>query len=286
MSGMADRLSVLCFAGTYGLALVSDLTRFLARRPWSRHASLGLASLGWVVQTIYLGNGFQRTGELPTTSVFGSLLVLSWILVAIGLYFTIRAPREVMVGLFVMPMALALLAIAGLLPRVEWTTPSGGVALWGTVHGFMLLGGAVATCVAFATGLTYLAQARRLKRKRPPRFGFALPSLERSERWNRAAITVAFPLLTVGLLIGMGLVAATHRAGAAILSWSDPKIVSTASLWLIYAVLIHARFRPEMRGTRVVALTILAFGFFLFALVGVDLLLPTAHGVPHGGSRP
>ena len=49
----------------------------------------------------------------------------------------------------------------------------------------------------------YLAQMRRLKSKRPARFGFALPSLEQSERVNRGAITLAFPLLTFGLLIGM-----------------------------------------------------------------------------------
>ena len=57
--------------------------------------------------------------------------------------------------------------------------------------------------VAFAAGLMYLAQMRRLKSKRPARFGFSLPSLEQSERVNRGAITIAFPLLTFGLLIGM-----------------------------------------------------------------------------------
>src|SRR5262249_40444956 len=126
--------------------------------------------------------------------------------------------------------------------------------------------------------------ARRLKRKRPPRFGLALPSLEQSERWNRAAIIIAFPLLTFGLLIGVGLVAATRRDGTALLDWYDPKIISAAALWLIFAGLVHARFRPEMRGTRVMVLTIVAFAFFLFTLVGVDLLLPTAHGVPHGST--
>ncbi|MFO0957273.1 MAG: cytochrome c biogenesis protein CcsA [Isosphaeraceae bacterium] len=283
---MVDRLSVLCFAGTYALALANDLARSFARWPGRRFATLGLTALGWIVQTAYLGNWLWRSGELPTASVFGSLLVLSWVLVGIGLYLTARAPQGVAVGVFFLPVALVLLSIAGLLPRVEWTTPRGWVALWGPVHGLMLLGGAVATCVAFATGLMYLAQSHRLKRKRPPRLNFALPSLEQSERWNRAAITAAFPLLTFGLLIGVGLVAATQHAGAALLKWSDPKIISTAALWLVYAALVHARFRPEMRGTRVMTLTILAFGFLLFTLVGVDLLLPTAHGVPHDGRQP
>lgn len=281
---MVDRLSILCFAGTYALALVSDLARFLfrARSRWG--LTLGLTCLGWLVQTVYLGNWAWKSGVSPTATVFGSLLVLAWILAAIDLYLTLCAPKGVAVGLFLLPLVLAVLVVAGALPRVEWTTPRGWVSLWGAVHGLMLIGGAVATCVAFATGLMYLAQARRLKRKRPPRFGFALPSLEQSERWNRAAIIAAFPLLTCGLLIGVGLVAATQRAGSAVLSWSDPKIVSAAVLWLIFAALLHARFRPDMRGTRVMVLTILVFGFFVFTLIGVDLLLPTAHGVPHVGT--
>ena len=48
-----------------------------------------------------------------------------------------------------------------------------------------------------------------------PRFGFSLPSLEQSERINRGAITLAFPLLTFGLLIGviLSLAVRTRRGG-------------------------------------------------------------------------
>jgi ABC-type transport system involved in cytochrome c biogenesis permease subunit len=50
----------------------------------------------------------------------------------------------------------------------------------------------------------------------------------------------------------------------------------------VFAALLHARYRPEWRGQRVMLLTVLAFAFMIFTLVGVDLLLPTAHGVPRG----
>ena len=148
-----------------------------------------------------------------------------------------------------------------------------------------LLAGAVSTCVAFAAGLMYLVQSNRLKHKRRPRFGFSLPSLEQSERLNRGAITLAFPLLTFGLLIGVVLDLAVRRpASGAVgvgvpLSWTDPKVVSAGLMWLVFAVLLHARFRPAMRGRSVMLLTILAFAFLVFTWVGVDVLrLPTAHG--------
>ena len=45
-----DRLSVLCFAGTYGLALASDLSRFAVRSAARWYLTVGLTALAWVVQ--------------------------------------------------------------------------------------------------------------------------------------------------------------------------------------------------------------------------------------------
>jgi hypothetical protein len=131
----------------------------------------------------------------------------------------------------------------------------------------------------------YLAQSHRLKHKRPPRFGFKLPSLEESERLNRAAITVAFPFLTAGLLVGLVMEAALRTAGHSRLDWTDPKVVSGVLVWLVFAGLLHARFRPEMRGRRVMLFTLVAFLCLAFATIGVDLLHITSHGVPRRGTE-
>jgi ABC-type transport system involved in cytochrome c biogenesis permease subunit len=168
----------------------------------------------------------------------------------------------------------------------DWLDWGGTVAFWGTVHGIFLLGGAVFTCVAFFAGLMYLVQMRRLKAKRTSRFGLTLPSLEQSERINRGAITIAFPLLTFGLLIGMVLSLAAGGGGrpaaaAHVLRWTDPKVLSALVMWLVFAVLLHARFRPAMRGRSMMVLTIVAFAFLVFTWVGVEALkLPTTHGAP------
>ena len=276
---MVDRLSVLCFAGTYGLALLCDLARFAVRGSARWYLTVGLTTLGWIVHTLYLGNRMWVAREFPVTTVFESLIVLAWILVAIDLYLEFRSPRPVAVGLFVMPVVIAILAAAARAPRQDWTAWGGTwIIFWGAVHGVLLLAGAASTCVAFVAGLMYLIQANRLKHKRPPRLGVALPSLEQSERWNRGAITVAFPLLTFGLLSGMGLMFAVRKENPHVLAWSDPKVIATLALWIVFAGLLHARFRPEWRGSRVMVLTVVAFAFLVFAIVGVGPILPTAHG--------
>ena len=280
-----ERLTVLCFAGTYGLALAAELARFAVRAPSRWYATVGLTMLAWFVQTAYLMNLAASSGHVPMTTVFESMLALSWIFAALGLYFMVHAPKPVAVGSFVLPIVVALTTVAGLAAprRADWgATWSGAIKFWGSVHGLFLLAGAVSTCVAFAAGLMYLAQARKLKTKRANRFGIALPSLEQSERINRAAVTVAFPLLTFGLLIGLilSVTANTAAPGRPALTWADPKVISAMAMWLVFAVLLHARFRPAMRGRGVVLLTILAFGFLVFTWVGIEALrLPTAHGV-------
>jgi len=289
------RLEVLCFAGTYGLALLSELARFVSRSAVRWYLTVGLTALGWLVQTAYLADLSWSQHKVPVTTVFESLLVLSWILALIGLYLMVRAPRPVAVGLFVLPLVLALVLLAGQFASrtAQWDEWRGATGFWGSVHGVFLVAGAVSTCVAFAAGLMYLVQSNRLKHKRRSRFGISLPSLEQSERLNRGAITLAFPLLTFGLLIGVVLDLAVRRpasgvvaASGAPLSWTDPKVVSAGLMWLVFAVLLHARFRPAMRGRGVMLLTMVAFAFLVFTWVGVEVLrLPTAHGLPRTAGR-
>lgn len=276
-----ERLSVLCFAGTYALALLSDLARLLFRARVRWIWTVALIALGLIVHTAYLLNRGLSSRTVPITTYFESMLVLGWVLAAIALYLAIRSTRArpTVAGLCVLGLALGAVSIAGL-----WAPRGGSRALWrdalsfwGSVHGLFQVAGAVFTCLAFVFGVMYLAQANRLKHKRSSESRFSLPSLELSERWHRAAITLAFPLLTAGLLTGVGLVVATQRAGLDVLRWTDPKILSTFAVWLVFAVLLHARYRPDWKGREVMFLTVLAFAFLAFAMVGVGLIFPTSH---------
>jgi ABC-type transport system involved in cytochrome c biogenesis permease subunit len=286
-AGVLDRLSVLCFAGTYALALLAELARFVVRSTVRWYVTAGLMALAWLVQTAFLVNLASKNPLILVTTAFESVMVLSWIVALIGLYLMVRSPKPLAVGMFVLPLVLGLIGAGWSAPREsDWLDWGGTIAFWGRVHGVFLLGGAVFSCVAFLAGLMYLVQMRRLKAKRASRWGLAVLNLEQSERINRGAITIAFPLLTFGLLIGVVLSYAAQASGDSIptahtLRWTDPKVLSALLMWLVFAVLLHARFRPAMRGKSVMVLTIVAFTFLVFTWVGVEVLrLPTAHGTP------
>ena len=141
-----DRLKVLCFAGTYGLALICELARLVIRSPFRWYLTVGLTALGWLVQTVFLANlALKDPMILPVTTAFESVMVLAWIVALIGLYLMLHWPRQVAVGLFVLPLVLGLVVAAGwfapresnwleeghdgLLGNRAWHVPAGGGCL-------------------------------------------------------------------------------------------------------------------------------------------------------------
>lgn len=288
-------VSTVCFAASYLVSFGLEVARWVVQGTLRQATSMAFAAAGLVAQTLFLVYRGMETGGLPFRSLYDWLLVLSWLLVVVYLYWSVRQP-DLALGIFLLPTVLGLIGVAWAL--VDRTPRSLGAVLgfWGMVHGALLALGSVAVVAGFLSGLMYLVQARRLKAKQTPSRGLRLPNLERLERFNRRAITLAFPLLTLGLLLGLALVlyGKTSDASEIALQFNDPKVLSAAGMWLIFAILLHARYQPELRGRRVAYLTIVAFGFLLFTLVGIELLqLPswhaagstaTAAGSPPGGA--
>ena len=81
---------------------------------------------------------------------------------------------------------------------------------------------------------------------------------------NRRAIVLAFPLLTAGVLVGAVLHAARQPQ---LVGWTDPRVLSTGVLWLVFAVLLYLRYGRHLRGRQVALLTIVAFVLLLVCLV-------------------
>src|SRR5262249_60646304 len=126
---------------------------------------------------------------------------------------------------------------------------------------------------ASRASVLYVVQAQRLKAKALPGHGMRVMSLERLEQMNRRGITWAFPLLTIGLVVGM---VQMTQEGVQLQGWTDPRILSTLVLWLVFAIVLYLRYGFRLRGKRVALLTIVAFGLLIVTLV-------TSHQYKPGG---
>jgi ABC-type uncharacterized transport system permease subunit len=178
-----------------------------------------------------------------------------------------------------LPIVLVLIGIAAFAASAAPFPREPASKVWGAIHGASLAAAAVSMLVAFAAGVMYLEQMRRLKRKRPMGQGPRLPSLEWLLRINQRAIIIALILLGIGVLGGMVLNSIDHRPGQDRLPLYDPLVVSTLSMfiWLLAAVVISQVYKPARQGRKVVYLTLISF-VFLAAALALGLSLKTQHG--------
>ncbi|HEX4589162.1 MAG TPA: cytochrome c biogenesis protein CcsA [Gemmataceae bacterium] len=261
-----EGITRLCFGASYAVALGLELARLARPQPALRAVALLFGFAGLFAQTAFLA--IQR----PTIqSPYGSLLFLAWVLSIFYLYGTVHHRRFAW-AIFVLPVVLGLILLAGTYAPAPGVRPPpwsdrfallSGEQFWGGVHGVLILLAAVGVSVGFLASVMYLFQARRLRAKIAPSAGVRLLSLERLEEMNRRAVNVAFPLLTVGLLVGTVLM---FQRGDAAEGWTAGKVFGTAGLWLVFLVLLVLRYGLHSRGRHLAVGTIAAFVVMLATL--------------------
>jgi ABC-type transport system involved in cytochrome c biogenesis permease subunit len=265
-----DGISRLCFGASYGVALILELAYLLWPRRILRLIGTFFGAAGLLAHTVFLA--VQRP---PLSAQYGSLLLLAWVLAVFYFYGSLHHRRFAW-AVFVLPLVLALIVLAGrFAPGGDSSLAAlTGDRFWGIVHGGLILLAAVGVCVGFLASVMYLIQARRLRAKVAPYQGLKLLSLERLEEMNRRAVNAAFPLLTVGLLVGIALMAQYDSPAHA---WTAGKVIGTVGLWLAFVVLLYLRYGLHLRGRHLAVGTIAAFAVLLVTLVASH---PILEGLP------
>jgi ABC-type transport system involved in cytochrome c biogenesis permease subunit len=274
---MLAGISVLCFAASYSVALALEVSRLLFRSGVRGALLVAFAAAGLLAHTLYLAHRAASASSTPLSSEFDWFLVAAWVLAATYLYLTFYHARTA-VGLFVLPLVLALVGMAQFFASREPFAESRASQVWGAIHGVFILLGTVAVMVGFVAGVMYLLHAYRLKHKQLPAQGFRLPNLELLEHVNSRAIVISALMLAAGFLSGTVLNLVNHRLQIDELPWSDPVIWTSSLLlaWLATAAIFGVVYRPARQGRKVAYLTVASFLFLVLAL-GLRLFLPSVH---------
>ena len=196
---MLSGVTILCFAASYSVALVLEVSRLLFRSGVRGAVMLGFAGAGLLAHTAFLYHEAVNTTGTPLSSERDWCLVAAWVLAVVYLYLLCYHPRNSF-GLFLLPLVLALIAAGRFLAEPEPFAREPASKVWGMLHGSSIVLAAVAVLVGFAAGLMYFGQAWRLKHKLPPGRGLRLPSLEWLARTNHRAIVVSVIMLTMAWL--------------------------------------------------------------------------------------
>jgi ABC-type transport system involved in cytochrome c biogenesis permease subunit len=258
MSDLLRHISTSCFGASYLLAFGCEL----ARLRWPS-ATLRWVAVAWGGIGLFTHSVFLAVHHPSPAAAYGATLAVAWVLAVFYLYGSLHAPRRAW-GVFILPMVLGLVGLAVFTVSPTDKTAVLGDKLWAAVHGVFVLLAAVGVCVGCIASVMYLIQSDRLRRKLSPLGGMNLLSLERLEAMSRRAVNLAFPLLTVGLLLGVVLLRQYHDLVG---NWWNLKVLGTVGLWAVFGLLLYLRYSAHVSGRRLAWLTIAAFGLMLVVLL-------------------
>lgn len=209
----------------------------------------------WFLLAAFLAHGIEIgwRGVLdvhPGTSVREALGFLSWLMVGFYLLATIRYSLQIL-GVFVAPLALVILAVARLSPSGE-ALP--GLTLLGRIHISLATLGVAIFALATALAVVYLLEERNLKRKRFDgilfRRGIALESLD---LLAHRLVLVGFPIFTLALMLGV--IWSAQRA----VGLDRPEYPLALVTWVAFAGILITRTTHGWRGRKTAVLTIVGF---------------------------
>lgn len=235
----------------YGEAAVAYVGN--ARRPGSlgQLATWGVR-VGWLAQTGLLVLQAGRADGFPWSTWAGSLNLFVWLVVGAYLIWGCR-PRFRLLGLTVMPFAVALLAVSYLAGGTDSRTHIAWNDIVLVAHVAFVLSAFAGFAVAGGLAALELWQERSLKQHRAGILRLRLPSVVALDRLTVTTIAVSLLALTVGLAPGFARLA-EHGL--------DALMAGTIAAWLLYAAILYLRVRA---GRRALAARL--------ALVGVGAVL-------------
>lgn len=214
----------------------------------------------------------QAREKLPILGLF----VLPWNLMALGMafsypFFTNKSWEYTGIG-----DLLAFANTARALPKLQPALQS----YWMAIHVPVMFLSYAAFAVAFGVGLAYLVQEWQIKSKKPSEMSYRLPALEDLDRLIYRIIAIAFPILTLGVMLGARW---AYDAWGRYWGW-DAKETWAFITWLIYAVYLHMRLVAGWRGRKSAYMSLVGFAVVMFTYVGVNYL-SSLHGFLSGEGR-
>jgi ABC-type transport system involved in cytochrome c biogenesis permease subunit len=235
---------------------------------------------GALVHTFVIGMQTMEVRHVPFANPSRAISTFVWLLALSYVYLEVTADERAM-GVFILPIAVALMVIPALDPGVERQDPLLD-SPWFWVHTSSLLFAYASFALAGVLGFTYVLQFKAIKKKQLGFFYTRLPSLQILDVMNSRAVTVGWIFMTVGLVVGFiwatqAQAAAPYDARLQSFSFGDPKIFVAVLAWAVYSFAVVARRAMGWHGRKAAWLSATGFGIVLLNFIPINYFLTTSH---------
>jgi cytochrome c-type biogenesis protein CcsB len=251
--------------GAYVLAAMGYVAYiFKPDRKWTAGASFWATALGFLCHIAYFASRWSESGRIPITGFFEAANFLGMGIILVFLIMELRF-KIAALGSFMLPLVVALmipvLLLSSDIKALNPVLKSG----WLGVHTSLAVLGDAAFAFACIVSVMYLVQERQLKAKHLGAIFHRLPSLDIMDTLSYKALTLGWPLFTLGMISGS---IWANSAWGTYWSW-DPKETWSLITWVIYLALLHLR-TIGWRGRKMAYLSIIGFVFVLVSFFVVS----------------
>jgi ABC-type transport system involved in cytochrome c biogenesis permease subunit len=264
----------------YVAALAAYAWHFVRRDPASGRTATTLLVAAALCHTFVIGMLTMEAGHVPIAGATSAISTFVWLL-ALSYLYTEMTTDERAMGVFILPLLVALQTIPALRPSAELRAPV-LESPWFGVHVSSLLFAYASFALAGVIGITYVLLFKEIKAKHLGFFYARLPSLQVLDGMNQRAIMIGWLFLTIGVIVG-GVWAAEARAYAnadprvQAMSLHDPKIFVALVCWAVYSFELFAARRIGWGGRRTAYLSALGFAIVLLNFVPISYFLTKSH---------
>jgi len=241
-------LAYLAAAVLYPQRLLRPDSRSTRYAHWGLLLGAGLQGLG-LLGHLVAGYHHPGTGQLANLTY---VLVL---LITIGLLVLESKFERPALGAFLAPVVFLLVVLTLFEPRNDLPVFENP---WFIAHMILIASAFACFGVAFCTAMAYLAGDWFLKRKMVERLPL-LPPLHVSDRATQVMVAIGFPLLTLGLGVGVAFMLSTGTQ-------PDTTVGLASLIWLTYAGYLVSHNVGRLRGRHVQVLPIIGFALVMLTL--------------------
>lgn len=217
-----------------------------------------------VLHLVYLVADHQSAGP-PMGRMHQTLTMLSLGIVSAFLVAGLKKQSITVLGAFITPVALFFFLGAGLGRSVEHVSDDTRSTLLPFHIGVNVVG-IVAFALAFGAAVAYVIQERMLRTKRLTGVFERLPPLDVLDGFSLRAVSVGFPLLTIGVVTGAFWATRVDQG----VYLTSPQAFGLAA-WVLFAGVLVLRIAAGWRGRRAAIGTIVGFLCAAAVLVGYSI---------------
>jgi ABC-type transport system involved in cytochrome c biogenesis permease subunit len=267
----------------YAAAFVAYGWHFARRAAAVGRSATTLLVAGVLAHTFVIGMETMGSGQVPVGDATSAISMFVWLLAVSYLYTEVTTDERAM-GVFILPLLIALQFIPALKPDdVEVRSSVLRGPLFG-IHVSSLLLAYASFALACVIGITYVLLFKEIKAKHLGFFYARLPSLQVLDKMNQRAIVFGWIFLTSGILAGAAFAfqarALPGSAGVPqvqAMSLEDPKILAALICWAVYSFELFAARRIGWGGRRAAYLSALGFAIVMLNFVPISYFFTKSH---------